>query len=62
MDFSTEIIFMVVLQYLAGHFAPLALQVGVSLWLVFVVSFLYLSRIPNYFDHGKCQRVVAGHV
>ena len=61
MDFSTAI-FIVVLQYFIGHFSPLALQVGVSHLFVFVESPLPFSRIANYFDHGKCPRVFAGHV
>ena len=62
MDFFTTFLFVVVLQYLIGHFAPLALQVGVSQLLVFVISFLSFHRIANYFDHGKCPRVFSGHV
>ena len=62
MHFSTELIFIVVLQDLIGHVAPLALQFGVSHLIVFVESSLSLSRIANYFDHGKCPRVPAGHV
>ena len=62
MDFSTEIIFIVVLQDFMGHFAPLALEFGVSHLIVFVESSLSFSRIPNYFDHRKCSRVLAGHV
>ena len=62
MDFSTTILIVVVLQDLIGHFAPLALQFGVSHLFVFVTSFLSFSRIANYFDHGKCPRVLAGHV
>ena len=61
MDFA-RIVMVVILQYFIGHFAPLALQVGISHWFVFVVSFLSFSRIANYSDHGKCHRVVAGHV
>ena len=62
MDFSTASVIVVVLQDFVSHFAPLALQVGVSHLIVFVVSFLSFSRIANYFDHGKCPRVFAGHV
>ena len=61
MDFSTELIFIVVLQDFIGHFA-LALQFGVSHRFVFVTSSLSFSRIANYFDHRKCPRVLAGHV
>ena len=62
MDFSTEIVIVVVLQDFIGHFAPLALEFGVSHLFVFVTSYLSLSRIANYFDHRKCPRVFAGHV
>ena len=62
MDFFTVISFIVVRQYFVGHFAPLALEFGVSHLLVFVESFLSFSRIANYFDHRKCPRVLAGHV
>ena len=62
MDFLTTILTVVVCQDLIGHFAPLALQVGVSHLLVFVTSSLSFSRIADYFDHGKCPRVFAGHV
>ena len=62
MDFSTAIVTIVVLQDLIGHVAPLALQFGASHLLVFVESFHSFSRIANYFDHGKCPRVLAGHV
>ena len=62
MDFSTEIVMVVVLQDLIGHFAPLALEFGVSHLIVTVASSLSFSRIANYFDHRKCPRVLAGHV
>ena len=62
MDFSTVIVTIVVLQDFIGHFAPLALEFGVSHLFVFVVSSLSFSRIANYFDHRKCPRVLAGHV
>ena len=62
MDFLTTILTVVVCQDLIGHFASLALQVGVSHLLVFVTSPLSFSRIANYFDHWKCPRVVAGHM
>ena len=62
MDFLTTILTVVVCQDLIGHFAPLALQVGVSHLFVFVTSSLSFSRIANYFDHRKCPRVLAGHV
>ena len=62
MDFSTVIVTIVVLQDFIGHVAPLALEFGVSHLFVFVASSLSLSRIANYFDHGKCPRVLAGHV
>ena len=62
MHFSTDFIFIVVLRDLIGHFAPLALEFGVSHLFVFVVSFLFYPRIANYFDDGKCPRVHAGHM
>ena len=62
MDFSMAIIFIVALQDFIGHVASLPLQFSVSHLLVFVVSSHSFSRIPNYFDHGKCPRVLAGHV
>ena len=62
MDVSTELIFIVVLQDLIGHFAPLALHFGVSHLVVFVTSFLSFSRIANYSDNRKCPRVPSDHV
>ena len=62
MDFSLAIIMVVVFQDFIGHFAPLALEFGVSHLLVFVESSHSFSRIANYFDHRKCPRVPAGHV
>ena len=62
MDFLTTTVIVVILQDLIGHFAPLALEFGVSHLLVFVVSSLSFSRIANYFDHRKCPRVLSGHV
>ena len=53
MDFFTAISFIVVLQYFIGHFAPLALEFGVSHLFVFVGSFHSFSRIANYFDDRK---------
>ena len=62
MDFSAEVIFIVVLQDINGNFAPPDLQFGVSHLFVFVVLFHFYPRIANYFDHRKYSRVPAGHV
>ena len=62
MDFPPAIVMVVVFQDFIGDVAPLALQFGIRHLLVFVVSSFSFSRIVNYFDDGKCPRVVAGHV
>ena len=62
MDFLTTILTVVVCQDLIGHFASLALQVGVSHLFVFVASFSACPGIANYFDHRKYSRLMSAHV
>ena len=62
MDFFTRILIVVVLQDFVDHFAPLALEFGVSHLFVTVTSSVSFPRIASYFDHRKCPRVFAGQV
>ena len=51
MDFSAKFIFIVILQDFIGHFAPFALEFGVSHPFVFVTSYLSCD--------GQISRVLA---